>query len=393
MTARAVACGIRWAAAAVCAAGVSAAARPVGAQSSFGEFRIEGGAASIRQTEARDRRAAGLLSALWRAADERFAVLASGAFTYAGDSVTAVQGIGALAWRPSTVSAWRTEGGIAGAGFGVYSLGRGGNFSSYVRQRFELRRGSVWLGGSAGRTLRDDISSHATGVDAGASVRSGAFEGRASFARVRSSDRKLFEAAGILLPGDATTYDLDDVVVALHYARARVTLDLSNSWRDGRRATQAGQFALYGSAEYGFTPRVSMALSAGRLLADAVRGVPDVQVVAATIRLVLLPWHDADDGEASTLAMASVTPNPAGATLVVVVNASAEHRVEVAGSFSGWEPVPLVRTAGGWEASVALGSGAHRVAVRVDGGAWRAPANLGKVKDGFGGTSGIIVVP
>ena len=91
--------------------------------------------------------------------------------------------------------------------------------------------------------------------------------------------------------------------------------------------------------------------------------------------------------------MASITPNPAGATLVVVVNASAEHRIEVAGSFSGWEPVPLVRTAGGWEASVALGSGAHRVAVRVDGGAWRAPANLGKVKDGFGGTSGIIVVP
>lgn len=393
MTARAVACGVRWAAAAVCAAGVSKAARPAGAQPPVGEFRIEGGAASIRQTEQRDARAAGLLSALWRVADERFAVLASGAFTYAGDSVTAVQGIGALAWRPSATSAWHTEGGIAGAGFGVYALGRGGNFSSYLRQRFVLSRGSVWLGGAAGRTLRDDISSHATGVDAGASVRSGAFEARASFTRVRSSDRKLFEAAGILLPGDATTYDLDDVVVALRYERPRLTLDVSNSWREGRRATLAGQSALFGSAEYGFTPRVSMALSAGRLLADPVRGVPDVQVVSATLRLVLLPWRDAEEVDGSRLAMASVTPSPAGATLVVVVSASAVHRVEVAGSFSGWEPVPLVRTAGGWEARIALGSGAHRVAVRVDGGAWRAPANLGKVKDGFGGTSGIIVVP
>ena len=46
----------------------------------------------------------------------------------------------------------------------------------------------------------------------------------------------------------------------------------------------------------------------------------------------------------------------------VRVTAPDSQRVEVAGSFSGWEPVPLRRTADGWEAQVTLGSGRHRVA-------------------------------
>jgi hypothetical protein len=134
-------------------------------------------------------------------------------------------------------------------------------------------------------------------------------------------------------------------------------------------------------------------VAAGRQLADPVRGVPDVQVVSAALRMVLIPWRGLDEEGSSVTAYASVTPGAEGALLIVKVAAGESQRVQVAGTFSGWEPVPLRRTSEGWEARIVLGSGRHRVGVRIDDGPWRAPANLGKVRDEFGGTSGIIVVP
>ena len=359
---------------------------------SASELRLEGGSAQIHQ-DGRVARTAGLLGLTWRASDERFASIASGAFTYAGDSMTAAQAIAALAWRPFARSPWQTEVGVIGSAFGVYQLGRGGNLSSYLRQRVALSDGGLWVGGAAGHTSRDGISSHSTAVDVGASIRFGDFETNFSWARLRSDDWKLLEASGIFLERDAAAHDLDDKAVTLHYERARVKVDLSRTWRDGQRGTIANQAATFGSVEYCLTSRFSVALAVGRQLADPVRGVPDVQVVSAALRIMLLPWRAEVDDGVSRRAVASVIPNEEGALLTVRVVAAETQRVEVAGSFSGWEPLPLHRTSDGWEASVELERGRHRVAVRIDGGRWRAPGHLGKVMDEFGGASGIIVVP
>jgi hypothetical protein len=356
------------------------------------ELRVEGGTAQIRQ-DGRIARNAGLVSALGRVSDDHFAGLVSGAFTYAGDSMTAAQAIAALAWRPSTQGPLQTEGGVTGAAFGIYQLGRGGNVSSYLRQRLALPEGGFWAGAAAGHTTRDEISSHSTSADVGLSVRFADFETSFSWARVRSDDKPLLEAAGVFLVRDAAAYDFDDRTVSLQFQRARVKLDVSNTWRDGQRATLANQSALYASAEYTFTQRFSAVIAAGRQLADPVRGVPDVQVVSAALRMALIPWRGLDEEGSSVTAYASVTSDTDGALLVVKVAAGESQRVEVAGTFSGWQPVPLRRTSEGWEARVVLARGRHRVGVRIDEGPWRAPANLGKVRDEFGGTSGIIVVP
>jgi hypothetical protein len=356
------------------------------------ELRLEAGGAVIQQND-RASHNAGMLAALWRSGDQRLATVASGAFTYAGDSVTAAQAIGALAWRPSSESPWHTEGGVYGAAFGVYQLGRGGNVGTYARERVVFSDGALWAGGAAGHTMRDGISSHGTSVDAGASYRSGDLEASVSWARVRSDDAKLLEAAGIFLERDAASHDLDDRTVALHYEHGRVTVDFSQTWRSGLRATLASQSAFFSSAEFVFTPRVSVAVAAGRQLADPVRGVPDVQIVSGMLRLVVLPWRGLYAEEVSGRAHASLSQVPEGTILIVAVAAGESQHVEVAGSFSGWEPVALRRTGDGWEARIVLGSGRHRVAVRIDGGPWRAPANLPRVRDEFGGASGLIVVP
>jgi hypothetical protein len=362
-----------------------------GAQSSR-ELRLDGGAARIQQN-GRDARDALLLGALWRQSDPRLATLFSGTFTYAGDSVTAAQAIAALAWRPGDQSAWHTEGGVTGAAFGVYALGRGGNVSSFVRERLVLEGGSLWAGGSAGHTMRDGNSWHSTDVDFGGSLRSGGFEASVSYDRQRTDDRPLMEAAGIFLTDQSTVNDFEDAGIAAHYERGRLTLDASHTWRTGVRQTFARQRAFAWSVEYLLSPRFSLAVGAGHQLADPLRGTPDAQLISASVRMVVLPWRAMAASRDAATTSARLVPGAGGAVLIVHVVASDSARVEVAGSFSAWQSVMLRRTTDGWEAQVALPSGTHRVAVRINGGPWRAPANLGKVRDEFGGEAGIVVVP
>jgi len=82
-----------------------------------------------------------------------------------------------------------------------------------------------------------------------------------------------------------------------------------------------------------------------------------------------------------------------GATLVVRVQAHDTLAVEVAGDFSDWRPVPMVREGTVWVARIPLPPGKHHVGVRANLGPWRAPRNLARVRDDFGGESGLIVVP
>jgi len=77
----------------------------------------------------------------------------------------------------------------------------------------------------------------------------------------------------------------------------------------------------------------------------------------------------------------------------LVVDAPYGDVVELAASFTSWEPVSLVRRENRWELDGPIPSGAHRVLVRVDGGPWLVPANLPAAADDFGGAVGIVTVP
>jgi hypothetical protein len=380
MTARAVACVLMF-----------VAIGATGAQAQ-GELRIEGGAARIRQF-GRTPLDASVLAALWRGSDQNFAGLLSGSFTYAGDSATAAQGIAALAWRPGPKSIFESEGGITGAAFGAYSLGRGGNVSGYARERLVLAGGGFWAGGGLGGTQRDGLTSGASSLDAGGSVRSNDFEGSFSIVRLRTDDEPLMTASAIQLSRPAAAYDFEDAVVAVHFEHGPARLDASETWRGGLRATMADQRAFYWTAAYAISPRYSVAVAGGRQLADPVHGTPDTQTLSAVLRVVLLPLHLTVDAIGTSAAQATLIPQESGSVLVVRVAAPDSSSVEIAGSFSDWQPVPVRRTETGWEARIALPRGRYRLGVRINGGKWRAPGNLGKVLDEFGGESGLVVVP
>jgi hypothetical protein len=357
------------------------------------EVRADAGAAQVQQTGRSARDAAGVFGISWREGNPVFASQISAAVTMASDSSSAAQAALAAAWRPSDQSAWQTEGGTTAAGFGSSVFSRGASFSGFVRERVSIDAGGVWAGGSFGGTSRDNLSSHSTALELGGWWREGDFEVSAALSRLRSDDHPLLEAAGIFLT-DSATYDLLDLTTGIRWERGPLLLDATGTFRNGTRLTASSQAAFYVSAIWSFSPRYSFAVGTGRILADPVRGVPDMQITSAAIRVVLTPPRLAAPANLLRGAsFATVTQKSSGALVVVRVIADESSRVEVAGTFSDWAPVQLTRVNDTWVAEIALPPGRHRVAVRINGGPWQAPRGTARVKDEFGGEAGLIVVP
>ncbi len=69
------------------------------------------------------------------------------------------------------------------------------------------------------------------------------------------------------------------------------------------------------------------------------------------------------------------------------------QRVAIAGEWNDWTPEALTRVDGErWQANVALGKGAHRFSLLVDGDRWVVPSGVPSIPDSFGGTVGLLVV-
>lgn len=76
------------------------------------------------------------------------------------------------------------------------------------------------------------------------------------------------------------------------------------------------------------------------------------------------------------------------------LHAPGARQVEVSGNLTSWEAVSLKPDASGWWQVVLPGEkGLHRLRVRVDGGAWTAPAGVAASRDEFGDPVGMVIVP
>lgn len=91
----------------------------------------------------------------------------------------------------------------------------------------------------------------------------------------------------------------------------------------------------------------------------------------------------------------TVVDGPGGRRTIRFRAASVAQRVEIMGDFTDWMPVPMnpTQSPGGWTISLPISSGVHQVNVRLDGGEWAVPAGLTAVRDEFGGSVGLLLVP
>jgi hypothetical protein len=159
----------------------------------------------------------------------------------------------------------------------------------------------------------------------------------------------------------------------------------------------------------------------GAMLRDELRARSTTNfspVVALGVRLSRLPWRDGDGTPTGILAFETRTlgtvdslsvehpqvespdSDESGQTLVrdtlrvvLLVDAPRAESVEFMGDATQWSITRMRRlTSGRWRAELKLPPGAHRLAVRADGGQWIAPPGLPIGNDEFGSAVGVLVV-
>jgi hypothetical protein len=357
------------------------------------EIRVEAGAAEVRQAGARSRNAA-LMGLTWRRTRENVTTTASGSITAGRDSIDTAQGLFAMRFRLPRLPHWHIESGVAGALFGLGNL-TGGNGALFSRLQHESGTRGTWVGAATGMTDRTGIPVRSMAFDAGAWGEYKRTSGTVATVWTRSQDTDLLAASSLPSNRPVGQYVVRDATMTLQQSFAAVDLAAIGTIRSGEGVSpHVNDRALMLAAAFYLSPVMAFTVSGGRQLADPLRSLPDAKFIAASIRLLFLRRDPAVLNIDHYGAIALMRPDPdGGATLTIRVLANSSARVDAYGSFSAWQPVRMVWVLDAWELQVHVPPGPQRVAVRVNGSQWRAPANLTKVTDEFGGEAGLVVVP
>jgi hypothetical protein len=222
--------------------------------------------------------------------------------------------------------------------------------------------------------------------------------------RARSGDSLVVRRirADSMSPARDTTYWLNyiteaqprrlytDAEIAYHGAYSRLSFDAAVGYRLAVNRDNPHW------ARVGVTYRLTHTLALGGSYGRE-PGTPWLQSKARSAGTVFVridpPQRSATSRPARTrtgVQQLHITTN--GATTFTIA-APAAQSVEIAGTFTNWEPLALTRAASGsWSVSVPLGRGVYQIALRIDGGRWHAPPGLATVPDEFGGETGVFEV-
>jgi hypothetical protein len=130
----------------------------------------------------------------------------------------------------------------------------------------------------------------------------------------------------------------------------------------------------------------SVILTAARVPADVVLGIPGSRVTTVGLKVAL------PDGRESEAIPARVEVTRESAEMVrVVFILPGGSRAQLMGEMTGWQPVELTPLGRGrFEAWFLVGAGTYRINVALDNGPWIAPPGMPRVEDGFGGLVGLL---
>jgi hypothetical protein len=292
---------------------------------------------------------------------------------------------------PSAAGRWRTEldGSLGASSYRDFA--RFWHAVSEARLHWLGTDRGAWVGGAVGRT------SYGAGARPVVTLSAGAWARRPNLTVALWTSRAHI--------GDTVYTDLES---SAHGEQGALALDASLGARVASRGGGHGMFA-EGSATLALGERMAGVVSAGRYPTDAISGTISGRYVTVALRVrTAAPRRflardlrrsptpregAADSGTLGPAPELAVTGARAGHVRLLVRVADASQ-VEIAGDFTDWQPVALTGAAPGvWEAVFDLASGVHRLNVRVDGGAWRAPAGTTRAPDDYGGTVGLFVVP
>lgn len=213
--------------------------------------------------------------------------------------------------------------------------------------------------------------------------------------RVAGGDLTLDRAVGpVLLSVTGGALDVENGLTAGTYTRGGAAAALSRgrwSLAVSARAqrtpieTESGaQVAVLGTLRQG----LRVHLLAGRSLADPLFGTPGSLTVSAGISIRPARWTAPPPPAVAAIGDAV----DGGRRVRFSIRAPGADRVELAGDFTGWEPVPMERRGQRWETDRVIPPGVHHFSFLVDG-EWALPAGApGVVEDGWGRENASIVI-
>lgn len=327
-------------------------------------------------------------------------LMGDAALTMANDSVAASQLVVRSLWTPTRAPWSTTEVEASLLSAGMSWRGADGSRSVALRERVNTRGIEAFVRGGLAAASRGTLNTRGAALHVGLSATRGPFSASASFQHAITDDYVLAEASGYFLREFPSNYAMRDATVGLSWRRRAVAVDLTQAWRRGVGNTRGRSSAPSARMVWTVTPPLALVAYGGRQLADVLRGVPQADYVGLSARWMIgarrgraaaVTSRSRTDGIAES--EATLTRVPGASALVLRVDAPADATVEMASSVGEWSPQPATRDGDRFVLRLALPPGNHRVAVRINGGAWRAPRGLVAVPDDFGGTVGVVVVP
>jgi hypothetical protein len=166
-------------------------------------------------------------------------------------------------------------------------------------------------------------------------------------------------------------------------ARPRVQGLPSAVWGEANGVAALGSHLAFVAGMRTAAPLPGIALSARRVVNLGLRIAP--AALLRPVSAIVLP--------VTPVARAFALQPAAPGEYTVSLRLPNARVVELAGDFTGWNPVRLRQIdATHWEVTLAVAAGAHRCNVRVDGAEWVPPPGITAVDDEFNGRVGIFVV-
>ncbi|MGQ0639726.1 MAG: glycogen-binding domain-containing protein [Gemmatimonadaceae bacterium] len=205
-----------------------------------------------------------------------------------------------------------------------------------------------------------------------------------------------------------------ELAAAIRHTDRRVELSVDGRYRLGSAQALGGSAAVTGDIALWLTQRYALVGLVGRQLADPALGTATTMYASVGLRIAARSLGAARSNTAAprepipmrrpAVQHMGYGDKPAGVTNIreVVLDDAPDGAylqlrisgevVEVAGDFSGWQPLPMVQRNGLWRLPSHLPPGVYRFVVRVDGSEWRPAYGLHRMQDDFGGEVGVVTI-
>ena len=204
-----------------------------------------------------------------------------------------------------------------------------------------------------------------------------------------------------------------DLRTSGRWRRDRIVLEGILGARVWSRGGGRGVFG-EGSAALNLGAGTALIVSGGRYPTDAISGSIAGDYVTLAVRLGTMPYRRApapgaaptlpprrqtsaaDGAEASFDQPSLQIEQQSGDSVLLTLYAPSATTVEISGDFTDWQPVSLTRSSGkidAWTGTFRINPGIHRINVRRNGGAWRAPAGTARRVDDYDGEVGVFTLP